>query len=168
MTDARPATLRFMAALIIVTTVEAAALGWILTRLGLSHPAAAIVLTIMVMLYIAAIAAAAFRYLWNPVLAPYPAREPAPGAVRRSFQSFGLGIVNMSGSVHVAVDDECLHLTPLTVWRLCGARAASIPWSALVPAERSPRVALIGGPQGCRLEGPAWCIGLVNPAERGG
>ena len=52
------------------------------------------------------IAATAFHLLWRPMLADFPSREPAPDAVRRRFQSFGLGIVNMGCSIHVAADDE--------------------------------------------------------------
>ncbi len=145
--------LRFVVALSLATAFAAFAAWLLLARLTFMD--AGLILSITVVGYIAAVAAAAFHFLWNPVLAPYPARRPASDAVRRRYQSFGLGIVNMGGSIHAAADDECLHLVPLRIWQALGARSASIPWSALTPIGRSGRVARLGA---CRLDGPAWCM----------
>ena len=106
---------------------------------------------------IVAIAATAFRFVWNPMLAAYPAIQPKPDAVRRHFQSFSLGHVNMGLSIHVAADDAYLHLTPLAIWRLLGAQAASVPWSALNRTGRSS--AMLGKH---RIVGPRWCIDLIG------
>lgn len=113
---------------------------------------------------IAVIASAAFRLLWNPMLSAFPARPPAPDAVRRRFQSFGLGIVNMGLSIHAAVDDDALHLTPLAVWRWLGAQPASIPWDAMEPVGTSGRVVRVNGH---RLDGPKWCMSLARPSGPG-
>ncbi|MHC4108209.1 MAG: hypothetical protein ACYSTY_09025 [Planctomycetota bacterium] len=104
--------------------------------------------------------AVVFHLLWRPMLAPFPPQEPAPDAVRRYFQSFGIGIVNMSLSVHVAVDEDYLHLIPLAIWRALGARPASIPWSAMEPIGKSGRVVRVAGH---RLDGPKWCLELASP-----
>ncbi len=108
---------------------------------------------------IVVLAAAAFHLLWRPMLAPFPPQEPAPDAVRRRFQSFGIGIVNMGCSIHVAVDEHYLHLVPLAIWRALGARPASIPWSAMEPVGTSGRVVRVAGH---RLDGPKWCLELAG------
>ena len=113
---------------------------------------------------VAALAAAAFHLLWRPMLRPFPPQEPAPDAVRRRFQSFGIGIVNMGCSIHVAVDDDYLHLVPLAIWQALGARPASIPWSAMEPVGKSGRVVRVAGH---RLDGPKWCMELASPGARG-
>lgn len=161
--ESRPATARFVAVLLAATAAEATVVCAVFAGPGFLRSVAAPILTLMVLAYIVAIASAAFRCLWNPVLVPYPKRNPLPGAVTRNYQSFGLGIVNMGGSIHAAVDDDHLHLTPLAVWRWLGARPTSIPWSVLSPVGRTGRVARVGGPRGCKLEGPAWCMSLVSP-----
>jgi len=113
---------------------------------------------------IAGIAASAFHLVWRPILAAYPARVPAADAVRRRFQSFSIGCVNMGLSIHVAADDEFLHLVPLGIWRMLGANPASIPWSALTPVGRSGRAARLDGH---RLEGPRWCMALIGGSLAG-
>ena len=109
---------------------------------------------------ILAMAMAAFHFLWRPMLVDYPAVEPAPDAVRRNFQSFGIGIVNMGLSIHVAVDETYLHLTPFRLWRLLGASPASIPWSVMEPVGSSGRVVRFDGR---RMDGPKWCMELAQP-----
>lgn len=158
----RPALLRFGFVLLVLTIGEAFAIWGIIAGMGHSHPLVGVVFGAFVLAYVGIVAFASFHYLWNPVLAPYPPRDPAPDAVRRRCQSFGLGCVNMSGSVHVAVDEEYLHMTPLAIWRMLGANAASIPWSALTALDRSGRFALLGA---CRLHGPKWCMELAQPKD---
>ena len=109
---------------------------------------------------IAMLAVGAFRGLWRPMLAPFPACAPAEDAVSRRFQSIGLGIVNMGASVHITADEDYLHLVPLRIWQLLGASPASIPWSAMEPEGTSGRVVRVNGH---RLVGPAWCISLAAP-----
>ena len=114
---------------------------------------------------VAFIAAGAFHCLWRPMLAPFPPREPAPDAVRRRFQSFSVGPVNMGLSIHAAADEECLHLVPLALWQRLGARPASIPWSAMEPAGRSGRIVRVAG---LRIIGPKWCMQLAGSPSRAG
>lgn len=160
----RPEYVRFFAALAVATLLTGLATWWLLLNPGFSRGSNEILFAVPVLLFIVAIAAAAFHFIWRPVLAAYPAREPAPGAVRRRFQSFGLGIMNLAGSIHAAVDDEYLHLVPLWIFRILGARPASIPWSALTPVGRTGRVARLGA---CRIDGPEWCMKLVAPDTGG-
>ncbi len=90
---------------------------------------------------------------------PQPAREDA---VRRTFQSFRLGQCNFGYCIHVAVDEEFLHLEPARLIRWLGAGTASIPWSA---------IRLTGPPRGewltaqvadRKFMGPAWCLQLAE------
>ena len=74
----------------------------------------------------------------------------------------GFEIVNMALGVHVAVDDEYLHLEPLAIWRCLGARPASIPWTAMEPVGTNGRVVRVAGH---RLDGPKWCLSLASPGN---
>lgn len=96
----------------------------------------------------------------------YPPVAPAPDAVRRRFQSFRLGLVSCSGSVHVAADEHYLHLEPIAPLRWFGARPCSIPWEA-IELQRPGRGRLIPararvGP--VTISGPSWCLELAGPA----
>jgi hypothetical protein len=151
--------LRFLLVLILIYGTVAAAVTWVILRPG---PLSATLLVLCSMASFLLIAMAAFHMMWRPMLAPFPPREPALDAVRRRFQSMGLGIVNMGLSIHIAVDQDYLHMTPLRIWRLLGATPASIPWSAMEPVGRSGRVVRINGR---RLDGPKWCMTLAAPPD---
>ncbi|MBM4113302.1 MAG: hypothetical protein FJ253_07995 [Phycisphaerae bacterium] len=114
------------------------------------------------------IAMAAFHMLWRPMLGQFDRQQPSLDAVRRRYQSFSIGIVNMGFSIHVAVDDEFLHLEPLWPWQVLGAMPVSIPWSALSPAPRDA-INLFGRAvrvNGHTLVGPKWCLERVPQAPR--
>lgn len=161
--NARPAYGRFALVLIALVAAVTVAVPLLMLRGG-HHPATMSAwLTLPVLLFIAAIASAAFRLLWNPMLAAYPPRPPTEDAIKRRYQSFGMGIVNMGGSIHVAADADYLHMTPLWLWRILGARSASIPWSAMRPVGpigRYGRTVMVGTH---RLVGPNWCMSLASP-----
>ncbi|MCP3906325.1 MAG: hypothetical protein GY715_22105 [Planctomycetes bacterium] len=150
---------RFLLLLAAVAVPFVGMVAWLLSQPSAWSRSA---LVIVVIAAFACGIATVFGCLWRPMLAPFPPREPAPDAVRRRFQSFGLGIVNMGLSVNVAVDDECLHLMPLAIWQTLGARKASIPWSAMEPVGASRRVVRVNGH---RLDGPKWCMQLAFPPE---
>lgn len=94
----------------------------------------------------------------------FPFEEPAPGAVRRNFQSFRIGTISAGYSMHVAVDERCLHLMPAAILRWCGARACSVPWSEVQVMRRlgAYRKAKVGG---VNLYGPGWCLDLAAPGQ---
>jgi hypothetical protein len=101
---------------------------------------------------------------WNPMANHYPAVEPAPDAVRKNFQSFKLGMISMGMSIHVAVDDQYLHMFPAKLLRWCGAKTISVPWNEIElvkPGKKWVRVKI--GSQD--VYGPAWCLGLASPAD---
>lgn len=94
----------------------------------------------------------------------FPFTEPDPGAVRRNFQSFRVGLVNAGYSMHVAVDDGYLHLMPAAILRWCGVRAMSVPWAEIRVLRRfgGYRKAKVGAVD---LYGPGWCLDLAAPGE---
>jgi len=108
------------------------------------------------------------RNTWRAISTRWPAQPIADDAVRRSFQSFRIGVVNLGWSIHVAADEQFLHLDPARFWRWFGAERASIAWSALelVGPVRGRWATVRLGAQ--RIDGPAWCLGLVDPAARTG
>jgi hypothetical protein len=97
----------------------------------------------------------------------FPAHDPAPDAVHRRFQQFRMGLVNFVANV--AVDGERLHLRPPRIVALLGARPASIPWSAMRirKRSRSGRRITVDLERGLSVEGPAWCLALVEPPAAG-
>ena len=111
-------------------------------------------ISVITVLGIALIARAAFRLLWNRMLAPWPPLEIPSQAAHRSFQSFSFGNVNMAFSINATVDDTHLHLEPILPWRALGAHSASIPFAAMKPSDRG-RTVRIGDHT---LWGPKWCL----------
>lgn len=100
---------------------------------------------------------------WNSIAGKYPATEPAPDAVRRDFQSFRIGAINLGYSVHVIADETHLHLRPARILRLLGGRPSSIPWEEIVPLERAALGGRFARIAGKTITGPRWCIDLADP-----
>jgi hypothetical protein len=91
----------------------------------------------------------------------YPPHEPRPNAIRKEFQSFKIGIVGLGGCIHVAVDEDFLHLSPAWVARRFGMKPMSIPWERIEP--KGPffgrfRVTI----DGTMISGPKWCFELLE------
>ena len=107
---------------------------------------------------------AAMRMGWRPLLDKFPAQTPASDAVARRFQSFRLGFMNLGFSIHVAVDERWLHLTPAAFLAWGGGAPVSIPWDSIsiVKRSRSRATAKIGKRT---LVGPAWCLELAEGIE---
>ncbi len=107
---------------------------------------------------------AAMKFGWGPLAADFPPRPVHDQAVRKKFQSFRLGLLNLGWSVHVAVDEGHLHLEPAAWMRTFGAKAASIPWERIevVKHGRGAWMTARIGPH--TLAGPAWCLELAEPA----
>ncbi len=111
--------------------------------------------------------------VWGPLAGAYPARPPGEDSVRKDFQSYRLGIVNLGYSVHTTVDAEFLHLEPVRLLRLMGIRPLSVPWEDVTPIRsRGTRYADVKiGAQ--RLTGPRWALELAfaggaTPGEQRG
>lgn len=104
----------------------------------------------------------AVRTYWSPLPRNFPPRDPAHDAVRRDFQTFKAGLLNLGWSVHVVADAEYLHLRPALLPRLLRIRPASIPWLAVTvdPADQRTylRHATIAGVD---LHIPRWCAELA-------
>ena len=103
---------------------------------------------------------------WRPFQDAFPAQPQRDDAVVRRFQSFRLGVLNLGFSIHVAVDEQHLHLQPVAVFRWFGAHRASIPWVSISVIKRSRSGRRITVKIGERtLVGPAWCLELAEPAQ---
>jgi hypothetical protein len=106
---------------------------------------------------------AILRFGWRPWMKRYPARPPHPDAVRRSYQSFSIAVVNGGPTMHVAVDEDYLHLTPVRVLRWLGAGPLSVPWSSIKVTRRSRRGTRATAKfDGRTVYGPAWCLELAE------
>ena len=108
------------------------------------------------------------RGSWGALAVRFPAVEAGPGAVRREFQSFKFGLLNLGWSVHVEVDDAYLHLRPALMARLMGCRAMSVPWEEVRATGArflGNRSVMIGQ---TRVSGPAWCLDLAGGGSGGG
>jgi hypothetical protein len=94
----------------------------------------------------------------------FPPTTPAPDAVRRGFQSFSFGLVNAGWSMHVAVDEQSLHLSPNRIMRLFGIPPLSIPWTHIRVIKRGrwyTTVRLEGDRERLEVKGPNWCLSLA-------
>ena len=99
---------------------------------------------------------------WMRLQQVHPAAEPATDAVRKNFQSFKIGLLNLGMSVHVAVDERALHLFPAAIIRWFGARPASVPWGEIEVKKRG-RFTTHVRIAGADVFGPHWCFELVDP-----
>lgn len=106
------------------------------------------------------------RLSWHPHTRAYPAQTPAADAVRRNFQSYRIGLLNLTCMIHTAVDDRFLHLMPAKLLRWLGAQPFSVPWSSIRILKRS-RIGdwIAAEVDGRRIFGPAWCLKLADPGE---
>lgn len=88
----------------------------------------------------------------------FPAKEPRPDAVRKEFQSFRIGIVGLGGSIHVAVDEDFLHLSPAWFARaVVRMKPVSIPWDKI--ESKGPRFGRFRVQVGTTpIVGPKWCF----------
>jgi hypothetical protein len=104
------------------------------------------------------------RLAWWPIARRWPARSPASTAVRRNFQSYRLGLLNLGYCIHTAVDENYLHLIPARAIRWLGGRPMSVPWSAISLKKRRRNARhLAARIDGITLRGPAWALELADP-----
>ncbi|MCC7388000.1 MAG: hypothetical protein IT431_04445 [Phycisphaerales bacterium] len=105
---------------------------------------------------------------WSPLADRYPAQALGADAVRRDFQSYKVGIMNLGFSIHTAVDERHLHLLPAMLGRWMRMRPVSVPWEAVEPVRRrGAKYAEVRiGKE--TVVGPAWALGLAFGDSAGG
>ncbi len=130
-----------------------------------------IVITLIVVFAVAepvVILWAIMKFGWGPLANDFP-HQPVDGqAVRKRFQSFRLGMLNLGFSIHVAVDERHLHLEPAAWMRKLGARPVSIPWERIEVVKRGKGAWMTARIGPYTLAGPAWCLELAEPAVPSG
>lgn len=75
---------------------------------------------------------AVLRLGWSSLSSKYSPASVRDDAVRRNFQTIRIGAFNFGGSVHLAADEDHLHILPTWLLRVCGCKPASLPWADLV------------------------------------
>jgi hypothetical protein len=68
---------------------------------------------------------------WRAFAKPFPERVLGIPSFRRNFQSIQLGILGLGLSIHIAIDDDGLHLIPARYLRWFGCMPASIAWECI-------------------------------------
>ena len=128
-----------------------------------NSPVAVTLLTIDAITMCPVIVWLACYLLWNPMVHQYPPQKPDSNSVRRRYQSFSFGVVNMGLSIHAAADSTYLHIRPIKLWRLLGARSCSIPWTSIVPVAHSRTTANVDGQ--FVMRGHQWCMQLASTED---
>jgi len=106
------------------------------------------------------------RMVWGPLRDRYAAVDPRSDAVTRRYQSFRFGLISFGCAIHVAADEEHLHLAPLGFLRRLGGVPVSIPWGAIQirkPADGGKWTTVVIGM--LPVTGPAWCLELAGRNE---
>ena len=128
----------------------------------------AVIVVVLVVLFdlvlVPLIIYAAIKGGWKKLQDTHPGAEPGPDAVRKNFQSFKIGMMNLGYAVHVAADDKHLHMLPTLLLRRCTAKPISVPWDAIEIKKRG-RWSTHAKIAGADLWGPNWCFDLVNPDQ---
>jgi len=119
-------------------------------------------LVLLDLIFVPLILFGAMRAGFGPLGEKFPPVEPEAEAVRRKFQSFRIGLINLVFGVHVAADAGHLHLTPVRVLQRLGARPASIPWPEIEIVGRR-RKSIVARAGGVTMTGPRWCLELAEP-----
>lgn len=139
----------------------------ILGILFVVQPAVAVPVGAFMLLFPPLLFVALTRFLWKPTSDRYPPRPQSPDAAVRLMQSVSLGPVSkFNNCVHIAVDEQCLHLIPFLPMRAAGARVISIPWDDMTNVKR-PILGMMSAtlPDGRKFAAPKWCMQLVAPPE---
>lgn len=88
---------------------------------------------------VGAVMTAAVEGSLGKIARKYPAQPIGVNAKRRDFQSMSSGIVNLGFCIHIATDEQYLHILPSAFLRLFKAKAMSVPWSQVELAAKQPR-----------------------------
>ena len=117
------------------------------------------------------IVGALLRASWGQLM-KFPSKPLLDPNVRRNFQSFAIGFVNLGGCVHTVIDDDHLHLIPVTFMKWFGCKPVSIPWSEIQdhPKPGRSRYTLRVRIGKTEIVGPRWCLGnrdILAPTQAG-
>jgi len=108
---------------------------------------------------------AAFRLcaiIWNALGKGCDFVQPGPDAVRKDFQSMKIGMFNYGGCLHIAVDEDYLHLYPAWIVRTNGGRSFSVPWERVqADASHPKRRVWRGRINGQKVLAPAWAMKIA-------
>jgi len=103
------------------------------------------------------------RFGWGPLPRSFPAQDPLADAVSRKHQSFRINLLSFGFCINVAVDEQHLHLTPIKLLQVLGAKGSSIPWNSIRIEKRSTRGRWLTATAGSHtIRGPAWCLELAE------
>ena len=75
--------------------------------------------------------------LFEELARAYPPRPIRAGARRKRYQSIGVNSTNFGGCIELATDDEHVHVRPMGLARLFGARDLSLPRAPFAEAPRA-------------------------------
>jgi hypothetical protein len=104
---------------------------------------------------------------WRPLEESFPPRVPAASAVRKRFQSISVGLFNLGWCVHLAADDDCLHVQPTAVLRWLRLGAFSVPWEAITPVRNKHGRVNALRVLNATIKAPAWVMSLADPEPAG-
>lgn len=104
--------------------------------------------------------------IWNGLGKGCTYVEPKPGSVRKDFQSMKVGIFSFGSCLHIAVDEDYLHLYPAKIVRMSGGKTFSVPWSLVeADASRPQRRMWPGRINGQKVLAPAWALKIAAAGE---
>lgn len=104
-------------------------------------------------------------HYWNELGKGCDYVQPRPGSVRKDFQSMKIGVFNYGSCLHIAVDENHLHLYPAKIIRWVGGRSFSIPWDKVEPdASRPQRRLWPARVNGQKVLAPAWALRIATVA----
>jgi hypothetical protein len=103
--------------------------------------------------------------VWRPMQRRYPAQAIRPGAVSRSWQTFGFGrLLRLSNCLTIVADERHLHLTPFAPMRWTGAWRMSLPLDRITDVRKAdlPGFDISARLDGRLIFGPEWCMRLAD------
>ena len=104
----------------------------------------------------------------RPMSRLFPPQPARPDEVAREFQSFRIDFFSFGYSMHVAVDEQFLHLRPAALARLFGMTPLSIPWPSITlrpgrAKSKFMRADVRADGKSWSMLGPRWCLELATP-----
>lgn len=103
--------------------------------------------------------------VWGPLMRKHPPAPLGEESVRKDFQSYRVGLMNLGYCVHTTADTHHLHLEPVRFMRWLGMKPVSIPWEAIEPLKvRGKRWAKVKV-DAQTVWGPLWALQMVFPDE---